>query len=185
MWFKEQRWSAAVKRDCLLLSEVNQLFPDGVKRGNKGFAGNERPGMRVRCLVRRHVEPRRRIPHAHPATVTCDSRSCSAGPTNTNTSSSSVRGGRQECRWKGERKRLPPRLHRSFSPSILHPPLLSEAVTPARRTSLARRAPSPGSSVRNGKNIRKVRREGGREDQRINGHSWSLWCSWTQRSNEP
>lgn len=108
-------------------------------------------------LLRGHVEPRRGIPHTHPATVTCDSQSSSTGQQiKTQAVSTSMWGVEQECRKKrGEESREKGaglvryiswwQIHScslslplfSFASSILHPPLLSQAVTPARCTSLA------------------------------------------------
>lgn len=113
-------------------------------------------------------------------------------------------GGAKEWRGGGGSRR------QNLSPSILRPPLLSEAVTPARRTSLPRYVPSPNPPPQprchwlsdgeqraadwprapawgTGKEMNKKSEEGGRErgDQWINAHSWSLWCGSAQRSNEP
>lgn len=108
---------------------------------------------RGRVFVR-HVEPCRGIPHTHPAKETCDSEERLQWPANKNTTvaiSPSMWGVEQECRRKRGQRRwagyflvmdspMFSLTQLSFTSSIRHPPLLSEAVTPGRCTSLTTHA---------------------------------------------
>lgn len=106
-------------------------------------------------LLRGHVEPCRGIPHTHPATVTCDSQRSSTGqqiktqqqPFLHQCGEWNRNAGRRESGEKGSdwfvisfgdgfTLILYSSLPFSFTSSVLHPPLLSKAVTPARCTSL-------------------------------------------------
>lgn len=109
-------------------------------------------------LLSGHVEPCRGIPHTHPATVTCDSQSSSTGQQIKTQQPPFLHpwGEWNRNAERRERKKADKRgrtcfvispgdgftlvrsrsLPFSFTSSLLHPPLLSEAVTPARCTSL-------------------------------------------------
>ncbi len=162
----------------------------------KGFINRQKQSLSG------HVESCRGIPHTHPAKVTRDSQSSSTDQQIQTQQQPFLRpcGEWNRNAERSQRKRVEKRgrtdlfylsvmdsLLLPFTSSILHPPLLSEAVTPARCTSLTPHAAflSPLRShwlsdseqravdwPQDPLEKEKVKRAGG--DQWINAHFWSL-----------